>query len=385
MLQPNPTRQLQSTAYWDTAFFAAEARQVFARNWVCVATVDDVAETGDVRPVTVAGQTLIVTRAEDGAVRVFHNYCRHRGMKLVERPCRGMKRLVCPYHAWSYRLDGRLAGTPHIGGPNAHDPAAAGAVLPEGLAPVRSALWHHLIFVDLSGTAGPLDDLVAPLAGLWRAYDLSCLRKAVETTYEVACNWKLAVENFVDVYHLPTVHPGLNSYNAMDGHYYVVEQDRLFGQGNAHVHPDDRAVGRLPMFPDLPPERQTTLDAFCLFPNLLITVTCDHLRMILVEPLGPERCRERVLIYVAGAAAMGPDLADARAALLERFAAFNDEDVAICERLQASMRESAYESGAFSPFFDRAVAHFQHRIAEALDRDYQQQNPPSTKRSTPVQ
>ena len=356
---------LPAEAYHKPSFLAAEEQQVFSRHWACIGTLDDVAEPGDVCPVRLAGRDLILTHARDGIVRVFHNYCRHRGMRLVSAPCSRQARLVCPYHAWSYRLDGRLAGTPHIGGPDAHDASTLGIAVPEGLEPVRSALWHRLVFVDLSGAAQPFEAFIAPLTERWQAYDFSLLRKSEGAGLEVACNWKLAVENFVDVYHLPTVHPGLNSYSDMRDHYTVVEK-HLFGEGNAKVTPDDPAVGRLPMFPDLPADKRTTLEALCLFPNLLITVTCDHLRFIIVEPDGPERCRERVEIYVVGDDALAPELAVARQTLLTRFAAFNTEDIGICETLQTSMRHSAYRDGVFSPFFDGAVRRFQQTIVDAI-------------------
>lgn len=356
---------LPAEAYCDPGFLVAEQRHVFSKAWVCIGTLDDVANPGDVHPVSLAGKALIITRARDGEIRVFHNYCRHRGMRLVTQSCSGQSRLVCPYHAWSYRLDGTLVGTPHIGGPDAHDAKALGIDLPEGLEPVRSAIWHQLIFADLSGAARRFEDFIAPLASRWADYDFSCLRRSGGATYELECNWKLAVENFIDVYHLPTVHPGLNSYSAMDDHYYLVEE-HLYGQGNAEVRPDDRAVGRMPCFPDLPQSKRTTLESLCLFPNLLITVTCDYLRLIIVDPTGPRQCRERVEIYVAGDPALAPDLADERRTLLSRFAAFNVEDVEICQRLQRSMEGSNYRSGAFSPFFDRAVRRFQQSVIEAM-------------------
>lgn len=356
---------LPAQAYCDPGFLAAEEHYVFAKGWVCIGTLDDVAEAGDVRPVSVGGKNLIVTRARDGVPRVFHNYCRHRGMRLVKEPCSRQLRLVCPYHAWSYKLDGTLAQTPHIGGPDCHDAAALGIALPEGLEPVRSAVWHCLIFVDLSGAAASFEDFITPLAKRWADYDFSLLRKGEGASYDVGCNWKLAVENFIDVYHLPQVHPGLNKYNSMQEHYYVAE-GRLFGQGNNNVLPDDRAVGRMPVFPNLPAKKRTTLEALCLFPNLLITVTGDHLRFIIVEPAGPRHCRERVEIYVVGDDALAPELAEERQTLLERFTAFNAEDVEICQNLQSSMQHSAYRQGAFSPFFDSSVRHFQDTVIKAM-------------------
>ena len=274
---------LPSSAYSSREFLGLEQRSLFARRWLCVGLIDDVAEPGDVIPLSVAGRALLVSRDWDGEIHVFHNFCRHRGMSLVERPCSALKTLVCPYHSWVYGLDGRLLRTPHIGGFGQHDRDSA---IP-GLQRVRSAVWHRLLFINLSDDAPAFAEYIEPLAERWAAYDLSLLRRGESARYQIQSNWKLPIENFIDYYHLPSVHPGLNSYSAMEDHYQV-ENDTYFGQGNQNNRPTDDSAGILPEFPGLNPRQSTVTEAFCLFPNLLITIFNDSLRIILVEPAGPE-------------------------------------------------------------------------------------------------
>lgn len=357
---------LPARCYTDHKFYERELATTFTNGWMVIGSVNDVPEPGDVRAIAFAGKSLLMIHGPDGEIRVFHNYCRHRGLRLVNEPCARRNRLVCPYHGWMYELDGKLIRTPHIAGADDHDGAKAGIDLPEGLHAVRMAIWNQLVFVNVSGDADAFSNVIAPLAERWSCYDFSGLHEAEVSTYDVACNWKLAVENFIDVYHVPYVHPSLEKYNSFRDHY-MVHEGILTGEGNNNVEPSDSAVGKLPEFPNLSEDKRHTLEALSLFPNLLITVTCDYLRVIIVEPLGPETCREHVKIFVNGEhAATSKDLAEHRAQLRLRFEEFNNEDVEIAEELQKSMNGSAFGKAYLSPAFDKAVQTFQMRAAEAV-------------------
>lgn len=362
-------RGLPAEAYTSTAFYREEMDKVFARSWVCIGSLGDVANIGDVRAMQFAGQNLLITRAKDENVRVFFNYCRHRGLRLQKEPCKNTTRLSCPYHAWMYGLDGKLIRAPHIAGPDDHDAANGEIEVPEGLEEVRTAFWNQLIFVNVSGDAPPFETHIAPLADRWSMYDFSRIEQGESSTYDVGCNWKLAIENFIDVYHIPFVHPGLEKYNSFRDHY-MVHDGPLTGEGNNNVEPSDSAVGKLDEFPGLPEEKKKTLEALSLFPNLLATVTPDYLRFIVIEPLGPEKCREHVRIFVNGKeAATGEAMAEYREQLRLRFEEFNNEDLEIAEELQASMNGSAFRRAYLSPAFDKAVQTFHTSVASALNAD----------------
>ena len=357
---------LPASAYTDEAFFEREQSMLFARSWVCIGTLDDVPDSGDATPVRVAGKELLLVRDGDGGIHVLHNYCRHRGHPILTEPACGLKRLVCPYHAWAYDLDGRLRRAPHFDGVGRHRSGDGIGDLP-GLKPVRSAIWHRLVFANLSDDAEPFETFIAPLAERWAAYDFTKLRHGKSLSYDVGCNWKLAIENFIDIYHLPAVHKGLNSYSAMQDQYLIRHDGCFFGEGTDQYAPQDAAAGNLPPFPGLAPEYAPRTEALCLFPNLLITVFNDNLRIIIVEPLGPDRCRERVNVFFVGDDAMAPNLEEIRNAAIARFQEFNDEDIGIIEALQTAFAANAFDGGVFSPYFDQNIGHFQGLVRTAVN------------------
>ena len=207
---------LPNRVYTSPEFFQLELDRIFAPSWACLGHAADVPRPGDLRPVQLLGVPLFMARAADGAVHVFHNVCSHRGNELVWKPCQVKGAIRCPYHAWTYDLEGRLTGTPNIGGIGRHDVDGfdRGA---HGLRAVRSAAWLDLVFVNLSGDAEPFEAHIAPLAerfeGLGGSGYESRLHPAAthgELQFDVRANWKLAIENNLDASHLPWVHPSLN-------------------------------------------------------------------------------------------------------------------------------------------------------------------------------
>ena len=355
-------RGLPAWTYTSEAMAELERECVFATHWVCVGLECDVANPGDVTPVECAGRRLLMVRALDGSLGVFHNWCRHRGITLLRESRTQCRRIVCPYHSWVYNLDGSLAHAPHYHGPNAPSDCAV-----NGLLAVRFATWAGLVFVNLSGDAKEFETFIAPLASRWRHYRLDALRRGASKTLRVACNWKLAVENFIDFYHLPSVHQGLNRYSAMSDHYFVQCGDDVVGQGNSHYAPSDEASGVVASLPALRESAQSITEAVSLFPNLLLTIFHNNLRVIRVEPCATTQCCEQITVFVDADAACDPSLAQAPDALLARFEAFNNEDVQLLGTLQQSMQHSEFDGGCFSPYFDRSVEHFQKQIRNAID------------------
>ncbi len=358
-------RGLSGAAYTDADYFAREQEALFARRWICIGIVDDVPNPGDAKPFRHAGRDLLLLRDAHNNIRVHHNFCRHRGHPILLEPAQGLKRLVCPYHAWAYDLDGTVRRAPHFDGAGQHRVDEGAAALP-GLKPVATGLWHRLVFVNLAEQPEPFETFIAPLKERWGAYDFSQLRHGEEVVYEVDCNWKLAIENFIDFYHLPAVHKGLNSYSAMHHHEFIRHDGAYFGQGNGSYAPQDAAAGNLPVFPDLPANLTSRTEALCLFPNLLITIFNDNLRIIIIEPLGVGRCRERVHLFFVGDDALSPDLAEIRKTALNRFQDFNDEDIGIIEALQNAFTGTGFDGGCFSPYFDQNIDHFQSLITAGM-------------------
>lgn len=358
-------RGLPAAAYADAGVFRAEQAGLFRRRWVAIGYADDVPEPGDVKPVEApSGTPLLLVRGKDGALRVFLNACRHRGMPLVvEEGRRGA--IVCPYHAWSYALDGRLIRAPHFHGFQQHGGAEVAALV-GGLTPVRHAVWHRIVFVNLSGDAEPFEEFIGPLDASWSWLDLSDLRHGASFRYEVQANWKLVCENFVDIYHIPYVHPSLNKYNAkMRDNAPIDCSPDCVGTRSDTYTPTDAAAGRLPKFPGACPDGTGFIESLSLFPNLLLTLFDDNLRSIIVHPLGPDASVERVEIYFR-AATLDAAHDEARRITAERFPAFNHEDIGVCEGLQRNMAAGVFDGGYFSPRYDETVTRFQRRYCWAM-------------------
>ena len=299
---------LPNEAYTSPAFAAVERDEVLAKTWTCIGVGAWVPQLGDLRPISLQGLPLLLLRDRDGELKVFHNVCSHRGLQLVSAPCRSKGLIRCPYHSWSYGLDGALKATPFIGGPGTKTCEGFDKAR-HGLKPVRAAVWCDAVFVDLSGEAPPFADFIAPLAERWRAFDPARLRHGgADSSFsiEVACNWKLAVENYCEAYHLPWIHPALNQYSRLEDHYSIAEEGHMAGQGSTAYRPTLSGDGRqFPAHPHLPESWYGAGEYLALFPNVLFGVHSDHFYTVVLEPLGPAATREHFEIYYFDEAALG--------------------------------------------------------------------------------
>jgi len=361
---------LPSAAYTSRDFAAYEAEALFARTWTCIGTRAALPRNGYARPVDFLGVPLVMVRDHDGTVRVYHNVCSHRGVKLVTEPQRVKGRLRCPYHSFCYELKtGALTATPHFGGQNV-DTCPSLDRSRWGLRPVRSVEWAGLIFVNLADNAPDFPDFIAPLAERWGLYDLSLLRHGGEVggamDFDVATNWKLAVENYCESYHLPWVHPGLNSYSKLQDHYNIAEASYA-GQGTRVYAPADDAP--LPQFPGLSEAHTRGAEYVALFPNVLLGVQCDHFFSIWLEPKGPDRTIEHLNIYYVGDEAVGDSYRESRRKTIDRWEEVFVEDVDVVQRMQQGRQSPAFDGGFFSPVQDPGNHAFHLWVARALTED----------------
>ena len=368
----NPIEQasgLPNEAYTSERFAALERDRVLGRGWTCIGVARWVPEPGDLRPVNLLGLPLLLLRDREGAVKVFHNVCSHRGVELVPEACRSKGLIRCRYHSWSYDLDGALRATPFIGGPGTQDCAGFDRAQ-HGLKRVRSAVWCDAVFVDLSGEAEDFEDYVAPLAERWQDFDGARLRHGGADsafTIELDCNWKLAVENFCEAYHLPWVHPGLNQYSRLEDHYNVAVEGHMAGQGTTTYRPTLSDDGRtFPGLPDLPEAWQGAAEYLALFPNVMFGVHADHMFCVVLEPLGPDRTREHFEIYYFDEAALGDEMADLRAANTHQWRGVFEEDRGVVEGMQAGRASPAFQGGVFSPAMDGPTHCFHQWMARRL-------------------
>ena len=351
--------------------FARERDAVFAPGWTALLFVDSLPE-GHVRPIDFMGVPLYAHRTAEHGVRVFHNVCSHRGMRLVdaERKVRGNGNVVCPYHCWTYAPDGQLLKTPHVGGFGVHEHERfdRGA---HGLKAVRTHVWNRIVFVNLDGRAEPFEVAAAGIVERYRALagadaegELRAPATHAGTTIELECNWKLVVENYLESYHLPFVHPALASYSPVDDHESEIMGGHCSGQITRAFQTQGDPEHALPRFPGWDAARTRTAEYPVLYPNLQLGFQIDHFFAIVVVPVSATRSRQELMIFYAGdEAAKDPRLETARRKNLEAWHAVFEEDREPCERMQAGRSSPGFSGGTFSPVLDACPHHFQAWVA----------------------
>ncbi|MEM7223373.1 MAG: aromatic ring-hydroxylating dioxygenase subunit alpha [Pseudomonadota bacterium] len=360
---------LPNQAYTSEAFAQTERDQVLARGWTCIGAAAQVPQPGDIKPVTLLGLPLLLVRDQAGEVRVFHNVCSHRGMELVGEPGNVRAMIRCPYHSWSYGLDGKLIATPFIGGPGKNDcPGFQRAR--HGLKAVRTAIWFDTVFVNLSGDAPDFTQQIAPLAERWGAFDPSVLRHGgADSRFEIEldCNWKLAVENYCEAYHLPWIHPSLNSYSRLEDHYNIEMEDSFAGQGSLVYRPQLSEDGRtFPQFPSLPAEWDGTAEYIALFPNVLFGIHGDHFFSVTLIPVDAGHTRELFEIYYTDETALDDHHWDLRQSNTRLWQTIFEEDRGVVEGMQRGRHSTAFKGGVFSPAMDGPTHCFHKWVAGRL-------------------
>ncbi|MEM9344270.1 MAG: aromatic ring-hydroxylating dioxygenase subunit alpha [Pseudomonadota bacterium] len=369
VLRPvSEARGLPNAHYISDDMFAAEREAVLFDNWAGLTVGAEIPEPGDAAPVSFLGIPLVAVRDRQGVIRVFQNTCRHRGMILVTEKGRLRNVIRCPYHSWSYALSGELKATPHVGGPghNTHDNICRDEL---GLIEIRSHVWHDVIFVNVSGTAPPFEEYVAPLKERWAEFEHPIHHGGADSSFQfdVACNWKLAVENYCESYHLPWVHPGLNSYSRLEDHYNIEEPGAFSGQGTLVYRPTISEDGRkFADFPGLSAKWDTAAEYVAVYPNVLLGVHRDHVFSIVLEPVAKDRTVEHINIYYADPSAVAPEMADMRATAARLWHEVFKEDIVVVEGMQAGRMGPYFDGGKFSPAMDGPTHCFHAWVAQRL-------------------
>ncbi|MEM8579061.1 MAG: aromatic ring-hydroxylating dioxygenase subunit alpha [Pseudomonadota bacterium] len=355
---------LPNAHYTDAATFAAEKQALLMDGWAGLTVATEVPEVGDAVPLNFLGVPLLVLRDRAGAVRVFQNICRHRGMILVDAPRKIEGAIRCPYHSWCYATDGRLVSTPHVGGPG-HNQADGIDRSDLGLIEVRSHVWMDVVWVNISGDAPDFADGHADLMARWAEFDLPLYHGGADSrfTLEVQCNWKLAVENYCESYHLPWVHPALNSYSRLEDHYHIEAQGRFSGQGTEvyrQLQGGDGAT--FPDFKGLSEKWDKAAEYIAVYPNVLLGVHRDHAFAIVLDPQAPDRTVEHVHLYYPV-----PDTDPAlRAANTKQWKLVFEEDIFVVEGMQRGRAAPHFDGGCFSPAMDGPTHLFHDWVASRM-------------------
>lgn len=333
---------LPAFAYTDAAILAAEREKIFAKTWQPIGRAEDVATPGTYLTGEVDKKPIVVTRDAGGELFGFYNVCRHRaGPVAIGKGAR--KSLTCKYHGWTYDLAGRLATTPELGDVKDFDKAC------NGLRPVRVEAWGPFVFACLDEGVSPLTSLLGKIPEETASRKLGDMRFVARKDYVVEANWKAYVDNFLEGYHLPTVHPGL--FKVLDYGAYEVQTERFYSK-------------------QVSPLRGTTGTAsegealyYWVFPNWMLNIYPDNMSLNVIVPLGPERCVTIFEWYRHDVNAK-----DEIAKTIEFSDGIQDEDIMICESVQRGLASGAYERGRFSPLRENGVHHFQSLVHEFLTR-----------------
>ena len=355
-------RGLPNAHYIDPHVFDEEREAVLFSNWAGVGFGKDVPEPGDAKPVDFLGMPLLLVRDEDGVVQVYQNTCRHRGMILVDKPQKIRGAIRCPYHSWCYTLKGKLRTTPHVGGPgrSIHEAVDRDSL---GLVQIRSYVWMDVVFVNVSGTAEPFEKAHSDLLQRWSEFDVPLYHggAASSFTLEVSSNWKLAVENYCESYHLPWIHPGLNSYSKLEDHYHIEAPGQYSGQGS-YVYRQLNTDGRtFPDFAGLGDQWDTGAEYIAVYPNILLGVHRDHVFALKLEPVSQDRTIEHIEIYYAQPPESLPDGLAAKNADLWK--GVFEEDIFVVEGMQRGRQGRLFDGGKFSPAMDGPTHMFHHWVA----------------------
>lgn len=359
------TSIVPARAYTGALEFDQEQKTIFRSGWSWAGYAHWVPNIGDVKPITVAGAPILMVRGADGDVAVFHNSCRHRGMILTEEPIEVTQRIQCAYHCWSYNLDGSLAAAPYFNRERRGAPSVE-AKDRLHLLPVPNAVWAGMVFVNLSDDPRPFEESAGPLIDRWSHIDFDRLHVAAEREFDLQVNWKLTVENFLDFYHLPFVHPQVGPVAAsLDVDDVVIKPDLIVGGSypRGAVGKAKKTEDQLPWLGDVPDDRKEMQDIFCLFPNALVFLEADWFQVIGLDPRSATHTVEHMAVFV-DKDADNPRFEKTISDLVDVLFHVNEQDIPFLYKLQAGRGSVGSDRTSLVPQWDQITALFQTIVAQ---------------------
>ena len=337
--------------YTASDVYEEEKTKIFARTWQVVGHASQVASVGDFFTTELIGEPLLLVRGLDGKLRGFYNVCRHRAGPPAEG-CGSRKLFRCGYHGWTYALDGSLISATEIEGVEGFRPEDF------ALAPVRIEEWFNLILVNLDPQAAPLRETLGELSGQAEKFPFAQMQLFERRTYDMRCNWKTYVDNYLEGYHLPSVHPSLN--RELDYNAYVVEpyarHVRQFSPIRGAQAGDETPRRYQEARADL------TTDYFWVFPNWMLNCYPDNVSLNIVLPVAPEHTLAVFEWYLLEKDHDAP----AAKASVEFSDQIQIEDGAICEAVQKNLRSRSYSRGRFSVKQEKGVHAFHRMYSDCM-------------------
>ncbi|HET9135826.1 MAG TPA: aromatic ring-hydroxylating dioxygenase subunit alpha [Candidatus Kapabacteria bacterium] len=342
-IHPLPEAEtIPSLWYTSEEIFAIEKEKIFAHSWQCLGRTSQVLTVGDYFLADIAGDPIIVIRGKDGLLRAFYNVCRHRGGPLATSDgC--VSHLQCQYHGWTYDLDGQLKGVPSFDGVLNFDKPSF------GLVPIELTEWEGFIFIRLEADTPLIEELLTGIPERIGSPALTELQFHSRISYDVHCNWKLYVDNYLEGYHVPIVHPELmklydyRNYRTEVKDWYSFQHSPLNGTQNIYSSGEGEAL------------------YYFIYPNLMLNILPGRLQTNLVQPIDATHCRVIFdYFYLPGTSEK----------MIIEDQAFSDmvqaEDIGICELVQRGVQSRSYDKGRFSVLQEEAVWHFQTLVKKAL-------------------
>ncbi len=342
--------------YYDPQHFAREMSTIWQQQWICVGRESDWPEAGSYQVISVGDQNILLVRTESGGLNAFHNTCRHRGSVLCEQASGRLAqgRIVCPYHAWAYDLEGALQGTPRRVETDDFDPGQY------SLYAIALQSWGGFVFISLADSPGySLMESLGKEARLLKNWPLGTMQLAHRETHQIACNWKVFWENFLECYHCPGIHPELCQLVPMYRQGFLCPEDfqavgrepaspaGQFLRETAETWAEDGISG-LPLIEGpTEAERALGMTFATLFPTMFVVAHQDYVRSVRVMPLGPESTRLTV-DWLLPASSMNAD-----PTLIKKMTNFArqvvKEDARACELNQKGLRSSRHQQGVLMP------------------------------------
>ncbi len=355
---------LASHFYTDPSILALEKEKIFRRTWQLAGTLNQPCGEKNGVPYTIAdpesfftielfGEPVVIVRDKSGVLRAFSNVCRHRGGPIAQGAgCRNV--FNCAYHGWTYTLDGRLIGTPEIDGVEFFDRSTMGMV------PLRLETWEQFIFVNFDAGAPPLSAFLGNIPQLAAEFSFNGLQFAERRDYLVHCNWKVYVDNYLDAYHIPIVHPGL--MKELDYPQYRTDTFRYHSQQLGPV----KALKANDTGERVYPPGSGLKDAlyFWVFPNLMLNIYPDNIQTNLILPLSHEKTLTIFEWFFHDA--QTEKVCERAKKVLAFSEEVQQEDIAICEAVQRGLLSSTYSRGRYSVKRENGVHHFHTLLAEFL-------------------
>ncbi len=365
---------LPNECYTNANYLDHEKEKIFFNKWTVVGVGSSIPKVGDAKPYNLLGIPLILIRDKDMKIRVFHNVCSHRGFKLLDKSCNFKNVIRCPYHSWSYDFKGNLVATPHIGGLNNHQSEKFDKTKSH-LKEVRTKIWMDIIFVNINSNEINFNDYIKPLEERWsnliNKEDQKLIVHSNDYGYfslEVKCNWKFAIENYCESYHLPTIHPELNKVSNINDHYHIQGlPNRFAGQGSKNYDQLIRGNKKFNSFTNWKKNKLKNSEYIALFPNVMIGLHVDHFYVFWLEPLSMNKTKEHMqMYYVGNESANGEYLKELRKENSRFWKDVMIEDISAIEGMQDGRNSPVYNGGNFSPVMDQPTHQFHKWVANSL-------------------